>query len=324
MTYFKKNGHETANDPSQAWPYAGVPDLGDDDSYRAWRDEKLARYERALDDLMVAVNNPADPSKDERAAVMARIGDTNMALYSLAPTLADDDAVGRTLLALTKSFGLEALEDHRSANQNGIVRIEIVQTDGRRGYIPYSDRPISWHTDGYYNYHGPTRCVQAMILHCTRAARTGGENRLLDHEIAWLRMRDHDLRALRLLMHPQAMTIPENVEDSGRVRPANTGPVFYLDGSGALGMRYSARKRFVSWRNEDTRKAADTLLGLIETEPLIRVVRLKPGQGLICNNVLHDRGSFADEPDCTRLIYRIRFYGRVKAQSRNISSPNAL
>ena len=50
-------------------------------------------------------------------------------------------------------------------------------------------------------------------------------------------------------MRPDAMTIPANVEESGRARPDNPGPVFFVDPrSGALGMRFTARKRNVVWR----------------------------------------------------------------------------
>ena len=115
------------------------------------------------------------------------------------------------------------------------------------------------------------------------------------------------------------MTIPESVEGNGRVRPENVGPVFYIASAGpptpggALGMRYSARKKFISFRDAATRAAADLLLDLIESEPLTRRVRLEAGQGLICNNVLHDRSAFADEPGSARRLYRIRFHGRVGA-----------
>ncbi len=275
-----------------------------EDAYRRWRDKKLSQYEAAVDDLMVTIANPACPSPAERAAVMARIETANMALYRTPAQSEGDEATDALLLGLGRSFGLRALEDHRSANCNGVVRIEIADGGGRAGYIPYTDRPISWHTDGYYNFHGPAHCVQAMILHCGRAATEGGENRVLDHEIAYLRLRDRDPAALNLLMHPQAMTIPESVEGNGRVRPENVGPVFHIISSGAskapgaaLAMRYTARKKFISFRDAATSAAADLLLDLIELEPLARRVRLEAGQGLICNNVLHDRSAFTDRAD---------------------------
>ena len=80
----------------------------------------------------------------------------------------------RDLIAFGAAFGLTAIEDHRSAEADGVVRIEVVRDGGRLGYIPYTDRAISWHTDGYYNYHGPDRFVGAMLLHCARDADQGG------------------------------------------------------------------------------------------------------------------------------------------------------
>ncbi len=140
---------------------------------------------------------------------------------------ADAENLDRALLDFSAAFGLHAVEDHRSANRNGVVRIEV--SGGARGfYIPYTDKPIAWHTDGYYNYHGPAKNVQAMILHCAEAADEGGENRLLDPELAFLRLAEFDVSALRLLLHPEAMIIPEARDEAGRVRAENRGPVFFL------------------------------------------------------------------------------------------------
>ncbi|MCC2106676.1 MAG: hypothetical protein KDJ40_03395, partial [Hyphomicrobiales bacterium] len=77
------------------------------------------------------------------------------------------------VLALGPQLGLTAVEDHRSRDNDGLVAIEVVETGGRVGYIPYTSRPIAWHTDGYYNFHGPERAVQAMLLHCVRDAEGG-------------------------------------------------------------------------------------------------------------------------------------------------------
>jgi hypothetical protein len=80
-------------------------------------------------------------------------------------------------------------------------------------------------------------------------------------------------------------------------------------------MRYTARKRNAIWRNDNDTRAARRFLAdiLAGGEPLIFNVRLRPGQGLICNNVLHSRSAFdngAAEP-ARRLIYRLRFLDRV-------------
>ena len=220
----------------------------------------------------------------------------------------------RDLILFGRAFGLVAIEDHRSAEADGIVRIEVVDQGGRLGCIPYTDKPINWHTDGYYNFHGPDRAVRAMLLHCMRPAAKGGVNRLLDPEIAYIRLRDSDPGHIEALMHPDAMTIPASVEANGRVRPENVGPAFYVDPrSGALGMRFTVRKRNVAWRDDPaTRLAVAKLEAVLHEDPLIVEARMEAGQGVICNNVLHARTGFAPSKDAGRgrLLYRVRYADR--------------
>ena len=206
------------------------------------------------------------------------------------------------------------VEDHRSGEADGIVAIEVASDGGRAGYIPYSTRPISWHTDGYYNYHGPSRSVQAMVLHCVRDAPEGGVNSLLDQDIAYIRLRDRDPAFIAALMHPEAMTIPAGEEAGGRPRPDNTGPVFFVDpATGALVMRYTARKRYVSWRADvTTRRALAALEEVLQTDPLIFTYKMQPGEGMVCNNVLHTRTGFDNcGAAAGRLLYRVRYCARV-------------
>ena len=80
-------------------------------------------------------------------------------------------------------------------------------------------------------------------------------------------------------------------------------------------MRYSARKRNIRWRDDDvTRAARDFLSELLNAEdgPVFRY-RLQPGEGLISNNVLHNRTAFSDGAGQQRLLYRARFIDRIKA-----------
>ncbi len=74
------------------------------------------------------------------------------------------------------------------ADDDGISSVTVPGEGGRGDYIPYTNRPIRWHTDGYYN--PPERRIRAMVLHCVAPAASGGENALLDHEIAYLLLRD--------------------------------------------------------------------------------------------------------------------------------------
>jgi hypothetical protein len=90
--------------------------------------------------------------------------------------------------------------------------------------------------------------------------------------------------------------------------------VFSIDG-GALHMRYTARTRSIEWRPDEATRAALQCLGQIldADSPYVFTLRLAGGQGLICNNVLHDRGAFSDEPAPApgRLVYRARYSDRV-------------
>ncbi|MCW2272851.1 alpha-ketoglutarate-dependent taurine dioxygenase [Rhodoblastus acidophilus] len=279
--------------------------------WRVWRAAKLDAAARFLQCAPVRVADPRHVSAAEKVAVRAQIALANAALYEWEAPPSQAEDLDRALLEFSTAFGLNAFEDHRSANRNGVVRIEV--NSARGFYIPYTDKPIAWHTDGYYNYHGPAKNVQAMILHCAEAADEGGENRLLDPELAFLRLAEFDVSALRLLLHPEAMIIPEARDEAGRVRAENRGPVFFLSNAGALSMRYTARKKNIVWRDDATRAAAAALLAVIESEPLVRREKLRPGQGVLCNNILHDRAAFANGA-APRLLCRVRFHTRIDSE----------
>jgi len=156
--------------------------------------------------------------------------------------------------------------------------------------------------------------VYAIVLHCAQDAATGGENALLDPEIAYIRMRDADPAFITAFEHPECMTIPANVENGIEVRPAVSGSVFSYDhASGAMHMRYSARKKNISWRDDPATSAAREFLAdlLADDQGPVLHHRLQPGQGLISNNVLHDRTTFEDGATRKRLLYRARFFDRI-------------
>jgi Taurine catabolism dioxygenase TauD, TfdA family len=297
-------------------PDEGPFSLKDEKAYAAWREAKLAAYPKTAAELRIPVANLTQPSPAERGQLLSLCARANMALYDAGELGRDALRVRPALRALADSLNMQHVEDHRSGEADGIVAIEVASEGGRAGYIPYSTRPISWHTDGYYNYHGPSRSVQAMVLHCVRDAPEGGVNSLLDQDIAYIRLRDRDPAFIAALMHPEAMTIPAGEEAGGRPRPDNTGPVFFVDpATGALVMRYTARKRYVSWRADvTTRRALAALEEVLQTDPLIFTYKMQPGEGMVCNNVLHTRTGF-DNCGATagRLLYRVRYYGRVGA-----------
>ena len=282
--------------------------LDDNAAYARWRDRKLAEAPSSAGDLIVEVGDPRALSTAEHGALMERVRRCNMAIYAGAMLDEDTDIPRR----LGEQFGLRRLDANWLAGEDGISEIRVFDDGTQKHYIPYTDRPIKWHTDGYYN--SPEWQIRGMVLHCVRRAASGGENRLMDHEMAYLLLRDESPEYIHALMQPDAMVIPERVDEKDGVRPAQGGPVFSLDGNGNLHMRYTARTRSIAWKQDAATQAAVAALERLLNQdgtPHIFQAQLEPGMGLLCNNVLHDRAAFSDDPARPRLLYRARYLDRI-------------
>jgi len=229
-----------------------------------------------------------------------------MAIYALAGTERDKVLVH----ALGEQLGLLRLDTNLRADEDSITSLEVRAQSGNQ-YIPYTDKALSWHTDGYYNT--PAQQVRGIIMHCVRPAASGGVNQLLDPELLYIRLRDENPAYIDALMHAEAMTIPANIQEGSELRAAQSGPVFSVEpGSGCLHLRYSARQRNIEWRDDElTRQAAARTSELLAAGEMVVRHRLEAGQGIICNNVLHNRSGFADSAEQHRLMYRARYYDRV-------------
>ena len=296
--------------------------LGDVDSFKAWRDKKLANFPARADELVVEVKNPAHPTTTEAEAIRDRIKRAGMAIY-IGPALDRVDDAKDLVRGLGTHFGMTHLDQNPYADEDAITPLHVAAGQdakevGRKLYIPYTNRAINWHTDGYYNT--PDRRIRAMVLHCVhQAGGTGGENALFDPEMAYLLMREHDPDMIRAFAAMDAMTIPGNDMDAGVARGDVSGPVFSLNrADGTLYMRYTARQKNIVWADTDaTRRAVAFMKALLDDEgegaPYIFTHRLAPGQGLICNNVLHTRSAFEDTQENAgkRLMLRGRYWDRV-------------
>lgn len=294
--------------------------LDNDTDYQHWRSRKLENYPASIADLVVQVSDPRRLTTDEHEAILARCRKANMALYTSPLGNVADKEITRQL---GLQFGLERLDHNMLADGDGITSLAVHASGAHQHYIPYTDRPIKWHTDGYYNPHA--RQIWGLQLHCVCSAASGGENALLDHEIAYILLRDANPDYIRALMEPDAMTIPARMDEDGVARPDETGPVFSLHPtSGDLHMRYTARTRSIHWKKTPMVEAAIAFLDqlLNSDSPYIFRGRLEPGMGLICNNVLHDRASFSDDENCRRLLYRGRYYDRIKGTELSVAYPD--
>ena len=284
--------------PSAADPF----NLHDDRAYAAWRGEKLRNAPASVEDLIVDVDDIAALRPQERAAIAERLRRGNVAVYRCAAPV-DREA----LRALGRQFGLVRLDRNEMADDDGISSIQVGPDAAHREFIPYTDRPIRWHTDGYYN--PPARRIHAMILHCVRNAASGGANTLFDHELAYIALRDRDRRHIEALSRPDAMTIPPRSDGSGVARDAQAGPVFEVDAR-RLFMRYTARTTSIGWRGDAMTQAAVQALESVLAAPEAQrfTLTLLPGMGILSANVLHSRSGFCNDPQHPRLLLRARYH----------------
>jgi len=298
-TFSRRSDSQTKDNPF---------DLDNDDAYVAWRDRKLDGYPVDVDELVVEVSDPRQLTSTEFEAIHARCRKTNMAIVASPAGSDPDKDIPRSL---GSRFELTELDSNRGADDDGVTTLKVVGNEWRGSYIPYTNRPIHWHTDGYYNRH--ERQIRALLLYCVSPAARGGENAMLDHEIAYIHLRDTDPDYIRALMSREVMTIPPNVEGGIELRPARSGPVFSVLADGTLHMRYTARTRSIEWLPDlITQKAVAALnIFLGSNSPYIYRATLQGGQGLICNNILHDRSGFDDDETHTRQLYRLRYYQRI-------------
>jgi alpha-ketoglutarate-dependent taurine dioxygenase len=280
--------------------------LNNNAAYIQWRKKKLAYSKPALGDLLVRIKDPYQLSDDEIKAIVERCEYFNMAIYQLSNTNNQD----RSLVhVLGKRLALSNLDANLRADDDSVSSLEV-RTQAGNQYIPYTNKALSWHTDGYYNHLD--KQIFGIIMHCVRPADAGGFNQLLNPEELYIMLRDENADYIEALMHPEAMTIPDNVEVGKVIREAQTGPVFIVKPDGRLHMRFSARKRNIIWRDTTvTHKAVEMINTLLADETNVLKVALQAGQGIVCNNVLHNRSGFTDSETQKRLMYRARYFDAV-------------
>ena len=281
-------------------------------SYQTWRAWKLAVYPARAEELLVPLRDPYNMTTQEKAEVLTRLLHANMVIYTINKDTTDLSDK-KIVQLLGQQLGLNRLDSNLCADSDSITSLQAIEGGRKQGYIPYSNMKLSWHTDGYYNKANEQ--IRGVILHCVSNAAEGGENALLDHEMLYIHLRDMNPAYISALMQENVMTIPPNVENGIEIRGAQSGPVFSVDPhSGALHMRYSARKRNIIWKDDEITTAAVNEIErfLDSNSSWILRHRLEPGEGLICNNVLHNRTAFKDGDGVhKRLIYRGRYFDRL-------------
>jgi hypothetical protein len=157
------------------------------------------------EDLVVDVADPrALTNGRARPLCWQLLCTANMAIYR-SPVVAEDKAIPRLLAA---QMGLHRLDGNWLADEDGISPIAVAQ---RRAVIAQRSSP----TPTAPSSGIPTvttiraqRQIRAMVLHCVRAASEGGGTALMDHEMAYIALREANPNWVNALMAPDAMTIP--------------------------------------------------------------------------------------------------------------------
>jgi len=284
--------------------------LKDDETYLRWRDKKLSNYPQKIEELLVEINDPRRLKKNEFEALLKRCQKTNMAFY-LGNTGTDQDP--EIPFSIGRRFGVFGLNKNMLADENSLTSLKLHEDGIKQHYIPYTTKNINWHTDGYYN--PPNEQIYSMMLHSVQEAASGGENSLLDHEVAYIKLRDENPEYIHTFMNPEVLSIPPRIGEQGIVaRRTETGPVFSITATGKLHMRFTIRKKNVIWTDNSQTKAALAALRKILTSdsPYIFKFQLESGMGLLSNNVLHNRSEFVNDSENVRHVYRSRYFERIK------------
>ena len=277
--------------------------LDSDEDYLEWRDEKLAAYPKDVGELVVELADMTVISAAEKAKIAETVERANMCVYTAGAAPLEM----ASLLALGKQLGVSRTDKSVRHAQSD----ELTDSGILNRAIPFSTRHCNWHTDA--TYYGSDNTVQALFLLCKRPALEGGSNKVLDHEVLYIHLRDKHPGALEVLMNKNCFNYRNPT--TGEVDLHRGGKVFWTNADGHLCHRFSFRKTDMAWSDESDVAAAAKALESLIAEESANVIegRLASGMGLISNNVLHTREKLVDsnDPAKKRLLFRARFYDRV-------------
>ncbi|MEE8289016.1 MAG: TauD/TfdA family dioxygenase [Nitrosomonadaceae bacterium] len=286
--------------------------LENESGYQNWRKIKLEHYSQTNLQSVIKITNHASLSPKTLVEIAVQLETCNFAIFEI--DAAESRFSTGDFLKIGHQLGLHRIDASPGSEANGVTLLSAVDTaDKRSRYIPYTSRALNWHTDGYYNPIGSR--IDAFSLYCVKQAGQGGDNFMLDHEMVYMQIRDTDPELLVALMDSEVMVVPPNVINKRVIRQAESGPVFIVDRvTGRLNMRYSARPQNIVWKTDAlSRRALNRVSELLMDNEYITKLKLKGGQGIVCNNVLHGRRAFVDNPvsERSRLYYRARYYDAI-------------
>ena len=263
-----------------------------------WAEEKEKNIPQNRDGILVNIHDINNVKTSEIAKIKETIYKYNSCIYSSKIALKSNT----NLLKFVELVGMRTY-DCNNIDSNEISTITPLQ-NSKINYIPYTDKLLNWHTDGYYD----KKSIFSWLLHCVNPATQGGENYLLDHELV---LREYLLRNddINNLMAEDALTIPESKYTS---RSEISTYIFsFKNKYKRLHMRFSMRKDNIG----TSAKASPAIIKLREIiegncAKYSLTYKLQKNEGIITNNILHGRKAFKDDK-VKRKLLRIRSYERL-------------
>jgi len=269
------------------------------ENFIEWSAKKDLNIPSNIDDLKVSLCDINHVSKTEISQIKQKLTKFNCCIYASGTDLNDNSKIMR----FAQSLGMKTFDSH-NIDDSAISMISADKNENNMRYIPYTNKGLNWHTDGYYD----NKPIFSWLLHCVEPALSGGENFLLDHELA---IREYVLKHddITCLMNNQAFSIPT---DEVAERGVTSNYVCDMNNEyKKLHMNFSMRKENIIL-NKDSKSAMSKLIKIIKEDckKYHLTYKLSRNEGIVSNNILHGRNSFKDGP-VMRKILRIRSHERL-------------
>ena len=168
--------------------------------FKQWALEKEDNIPLNIDDLIVKIKDINHATLAEISNIKDKIKRFNCCIYQSEVGLNTQ----ADLINFAQCIGMETY-DTNNIHNSPISLIMSLESKNALNYIPYTNKKLNWHTDGYYD----EKPIFSWLLHCEEPAYSGGENYLLDHELA---IREYIIKYdnLESLSSLDAFTIPGN------------------------------------------------------------------------------------------------------------------
>ena len=264
-----------------------------------WAAKKDLDIPSNINDLKVSISDINHVSKAEISQIKQKLTKFNCCIYASGTNLDDNSKIMR----FAQSLGMRTFDSH-NIDDSAISTISANKDENNMRYIPYTNKGLNWHTDGYYD----SKPIFSWLLHCIEPALSGGENFLLDHELA---IREYILKYddIIYLTNNETFSIPT---DEVAKREITSNYVCDMNNEyKKLHMNFSMRKENIIV-NKDSEYAMSKLIKIIKEDckKYHLTYKLSKSEGIVSNNILHGRSAFKDGR-VMRKILRIRSHERL-------------